>query len=61
MKERLLPLEKKFKENEELLVVAETEVKDAVDISSKSKTVSNKITDSLYKHFFTFHIIWPGI
>ena len=40
MKRRLAPLEKKFEENEELLVVAESEVKEAVNISSQSKTVS---------------------
>lgn len=40
MKQRLAPLEKKFKENEKLLTVAEVEVKEAVNISSKSKTVS---------------------
>ena len=40
MKRRLAPLEKKFEENEKVLVVAETEVNEAVNISSKSKTVS---------------------
>ena len=42
MKRRLEPLEKKFVENEKLLVVAETEVKEAVNISSRSKTVSKE-------------------
>ena len=42
MKRRLQPLEKKFVENEKLLVVAETEVKEAVNISSRSKTVSKE-------------------
>lgn len=40
MKRRLAPLEKKFEENEKDLVVAETEVKQAVDIAAKSKNVS---------------------
>ena len=47
MKTRLAPLEKTFEENEKMLVVAETEVKKAVDIANNSKTV-NKTTLTIF-------------
>ena len=54
MKRRLAPLEKKFEENEKLLVVAESEVQEAVNISSQSKSVS--IQEALSILIPAFHL-----
>ena len=49
MKRRLGPLEEKFKENEKQLKVAEKEVGEAVNISSKTKDVSFETWGVFYR------------
>ena len=51
MKQRLTPLENKFEENEKSLIVAESEVEEAVNISSHSKSVSIQETLSIVRAF----------